>query len=124
MSGGKPAPFRSMLTGPVFPILIRLGIPMMLEMFFQSLLSIVDIFFIGKLGSEAVGAVGISVSIMVMIRIAAALGAGDTVTPLWANFLLLWVVQGFFGYVVALPMGYGETGLWGRSWCRGCSSPV
>jgi putative MATE family efflux protein len=44
-----------------------LAVPMMLEMFMQSLLAIVDVFWVSRLGSDAIAIVGLTESVMTLI---------------------------------------------------------
>lgn len=60
-------------TGSIGRAIILLAIPMVLEMLTQSLFGVVDVYFVGKLGADAVSAVGMTDSLMVLIY---ALGMG------------------------------------------------
>ena len=58
-----------------------LAIPMVLEMFMQSIFSVCDAFFVGKLGAAAVATVGITESILVtVIAVGIGLAMGATAT--------------------------------------------
>lgn len=71
--GGDPT------TGPVNRAILMLAVPMILEMFMESVFVVVDIFFVSRLGSEAIAAVGLTESLLtVMYTVAVGLGIGVT----------------------------------------------
>ncbi|MDZ4700935.1 MAG: MATE family efflux transporter [Rhodothermales bacterium] len=64
MFQGKP---RDFTTGSLGRAIVLLAIPMVLEMIMQSIFGVVDVYFVGKLGADAVAAVGMTDSLMVLL---------------------------------------------------------
>lgn len=58
---------RDFTKGPIWVALVILAIPMILEMSMESLFAVVDIFFVAKLGADAVAIVGLTESVMALI---------------------------------------------------------
>jgi putative MATE family efflux protein len=49
-----------------------------------------------------------------MVSVQAFNGAGDTMTPTWINLVFFWMIQIPLAWVLALPMGWGHSGVfWG-----------
>ena len=58
---------RDFTTSPIGISLFILAVPMVVEMFAESLFAIVDIFFVGHLGADAVAVVGLTESMMALV---------------------------------------------------------
>ena len=72
---------RDFTVEPIGRSLLLLSVPMILEMIMESLFAVVDIFFVAKLGAEAVAVVGLTESIMALIyAVAFGLAIGATAT--------------------------------------------
>ncbi|QQS39893.1 MAG: MATE family efflux transporter [Acidobacteriota bacterium] len=72
---------RDLTEGPVGLSVFLLAVPMILEMIMESVFAVVDVFFVARLGAEAVAVVGITESMMVLIyAVAIGLSVGATAT--------------------------------------------
>jgi putative MATE family efflux protein len=72
---------RDFTTGSIGQAIFILSVPMIVEMFGESLFALVDIFFVAKLGADAVAVVGLTESLMALIyAVAIGLSMGATAT--------------------------------------------
>ena len=72
---------RDFTTGSIGQAIFILSVPMIVEMFGESLFALVDIFFVAKLGADAVAVVGLTESMMALIyAVAIGLSIGATAT--------------------------------------------
>ncbi|HEX8247711.1 MAG TPA: MATE family efflux transporter, partial [Pyrinomonadaceae bacterium] len=72
---------RDFTTGSIGQAIFILSVPMIAEMFGESLFALVDIFFVAKLGADAVAVVGLTESLMALIyAVAIGLSMGATAT--------------------------------------------
>lgn len=75
---------RDYTTGPVWKAVVLLSIPMVLELAMESLFAICDVFYVSRLGVDAVAAVGLSEA-MITLLYAVACGLGMATTAMVAR---------------------------------------
>lgn len=76
--------YKEFTSGSINKALFMLSVPMILEMVMESLFAVVDVFFISKLGVDAVATVGLTESVLMLIY-AVAIGLSMATTALVAR---------------------------------------
>src|SRR5437870_11008224 len=71
-------------TGNLNRAILLLAIPMVLEMVLESLFAVVDVFFVGRLGADAVATVGLTESLLSLV-FAVAIGLSMSITAMVAR---------------------------------------
>ncbi|MEM8961843.1 MAG: MATE family efflux transporter [Acidobacteriota bacterium] len=71
-------------TGSISRGVLILAVPMMLELVFESVFAVVDVFFVARLGAEAVAAVGVT-EVFVILIFAGSVGLGAGATAMVAR---------------------------------------
>ena len=74
----KPTHF--LLQGPVTPLLIRMSIPTIAVMLIQGLVSTAEVYFVGRLGSEAIAGVALCYPVLMLMMSMSAAGLGSGVS--------------------------------------------
>jgi len=75
---------RDYTTGSLNQAILALAIPMVLEMVLESLFAVVDVFWVGRLGADAIATVGLTESLFTLV-FAIAMGLGMSTTAMVAR---------------------------------------
>jgi putative MATE family efflux protein len=106
---------REYTEGPIGRAVLLLAIPMVLELLLESVFAVVDVFFVAKLGADAVATVGLTESIETLVySVAMGLSMGATATVARrigerdADGAAVAAVQALaLALIIALPLGLG-----------------
>jgi MATE family, multidrug efflux pump len=106
---------REYTDGPIGRAVLLLAIPMVLELLLESVFAVVDVFFVAKLGADAVATVGLTESIETLVySVAMGLSMGATATVARrigerdADGAAVAAVQALaLALIIALPLGLG-----------------
>ena len=106
---------RSYTEGSIGRSILLLSVPMVLEMAMESIFAVVDVFFVSRLGADAVATVGLTESLLIMIytlamglgigasaMVARRIGEQDRESAAVAAMQALWL-----GVLVAIALGLG-----------------
>src|SRR5438067_1341788 len=98
---------RNYTEGPIGRALLMLAVPMVLETMMESLFAVVDVFFVGKLGADAVATVGLTETMLYIIySVAMGLGIGATAIILGVAVAAVIAIVGI-SFAPALLHGLG-----------------
>src|SRR4051812_49014111 len=74
----KPTHF--LLQGPVTPLLIRMSIPTIAVMLIQGVVSTAEVYFVGRLGAEAIAGVALCYPVLMLMMSMSAAGLGSGIS--------------------------------------------
>jgi putative MATE family efflux protein len=112
---------RDFTEGPVGQAILVLAVPMVIEMGMESLFAVVDVFFVSRLGADAVATVGLTESLLTIVY-TVAMGLGIGATAVVSRRIGEHDPEGAArGAVQALILGLGISvaiGVAGATWAR------